>query len=197
MSNKKALECSSRGDKRFSALYAKVLAFGVRDTIENLYQKSKRNSAGRSVGKGQPVDHMVLGGHRYPAAMLTGWYRLLWIRYLDDNPGLVEYARQFDEFTDMFRGKNTINCQADVIRDYIANREQLLQSAKGLLDSIRQTRKTKMKTCINYGDNCVGCSYEYCIDDRRCFGMCGNCVNHGCDNYPQKSVEMYCYVDER
>jgi len=49
MSNKRVLECSSRGDKRFSALYAKVLAFGVRDTIENHYQKSKRNAIGGSV----------------------------------------------------------------------------------------------------------------------------------------------------
>jgi len=194
--NKKVLECSSRGDKRFSALYAKVLAFGINDTIEKHYQRSKRNAARGFVGKGQPVDHMELGNHRYPVAMLTDWYRLLWIRYLDDNPELVEYAKQFDEFTDMFRGKNTINCQADVIRDYIANREQLLQSTKGLLNAIRQARSTEIRMCVNFGENCVGCPMP-CIDERRCrSGDCGTCINHDCDNYPKQSVEMYCYAEK-
>ena len=140
MSSKKSLECSSRGDKRFSAMYAKVEAFGVSDTIENHYQKSKRNAAGGSVRKGQPVDHMVLNGSKFSASMLTDWYRLLWIKYLDGNSALVEYARQFDEFTDMFRGKNTVNCQADVIRDYIADREQLLRSADRLAKELRKMR---------------------------------------------------------
>jgi len=196
MNNNKVLECSSRGDKRFSAMYAKVLAFGINDTIEKHYQKSKRTASGGYVSKGQPVDHMVLGNHRYPVAMLTDWYRLLWIRYLDNNPKLVEYAGQFDEFTDMFRGKNTINCQADVIKDYIANREQLLLSTKGLLNAIREKRSVKIRTCANFGDNCAGCPLP-CIDERRCqSGDCGTCINHGCDNYPQSSVEMCCYVDE-
>lgn len=135
---KKVLECSSRGDKRFSAMYAKVEVFGVMDSIENHYQKSKRDATGNPVKKGQPVDHMVLNHHKFPASMLTDFYRLLWIKYLDKNPELVKYARQFDEFTDMFRGKNTINCQADVIRDYIANRKQLVQSAASLAEELRQ-----------------------------------------------------------
>jgi len=123
----KTLECSSRGDKRFSALYANVEMFGIKDTIENHYQKSKRNAAGGLVKKGQPVDHMVLDGHKFPASMLTSWYRLLWIQYLDNNPELVTFARQFDKFTDMFRGKHTINCQADVIAGYIADNQELMQ----------------------------------------------------------------------
>ena len=39
--NEGILECSSKGDKRFSALYAKVSVNNVLDTIENHYQKSK------------------------------------------------------------------------------------------------------------------------------------------------------------
>jgi len=144
MKDKKVLECSSRGDKRFSAMFAKVEAFGVLDTIENHYQKCKKNDAGGSVRKGQPVDHMVLNCRKFPAAMLTDWYRLLWIKYLDKNPELVEYAKQFDEFTDMFRGKNTINCQADVIRDYIANRERLIQSTNGLTTALRRTKRESL-----------------------------------------------------
>ena len=141
MNNKKALECSSKGDKRFSAMYAKVELFGVTDTIENHYQKSKRDAAGQPVKKGQPVDHMVLNHRKYPAEMLTDWYVLLWVKYLDQNPELVEYAQQFEEFTDMFRAKSTINCQADVIRDYVMNREQLVRSAVGLAKALRKTNK--------------------------------------------------------
>ena len=140
MEKKKVLECSSKGDRRFSAMYAKVEAFGVLDTIENHYQKSKRSADGGSVKKGEPVDHMVLNGSKFPVAMLTDWYRLLWIKYLDANPELVKFAGKFDEFTDMFRGKNTLNCQADVIRDYIANREKLLLSADELVKELRQKR---------------------------------------------------------
>ena len=47
-----------------------------------------------------------------------------------------------------------------------------------------------MRTCINYGANCVGCSFEYCIDDRKCFGMCSRCADIGCDNHPQYAVEL-------
>ena len=147
----KSLECSSKGDKRFSAMYAKVEAFGVIDTIEHHYQKSKRDASGQPVKKGQPVDHMVLNRRKYPAEMLTDWYRLLWVKYLDQNPELVEYARQFEEFTDMFRTKNTINCQADVIRDYVLNREQLIRSADGLSKALRKTneRIEKLKQAVS------------------------------------------------
>ena len=141
MSNKKVLECSSKGDRRFSAMYAKVEVFGVTDSIENHYQRSKRDAKGSPVRKGQPVNHFVLNNRKFPAAMLTGFYRLLWIKYPGKNPELVEYARQFDEFTDIFRGKNTVNCQTDVIRDYIANREQLIESASELTKRLKASSK--------------------------------------------------------
>ena len=137
----KTLECSSRGDTRFSALYAQVEVFGVTDSIENHYQRCKRTANGGQVRKGQPVDHIVLLNSKFPASALTEWYRLLWIKYLDCNPELVAYARLFDEFTDMFRGKNTINCQADVIRDYVTDRAKLLQSCASLSNRLRQIRE--------------------------------------------------------
>jgi len=54
-----------------------------------------------------------------------------------------------------------------------------------------------MNTCTNFGANCVGCDsyFGYCIDDRRCTGICHACINGGCDNHPQ-NVEALCYVDE-
>jgi len=53
-------------------------------------------------------------------------------------------------------------------------------------------------TCINFGDNCVDCP-KSCIDDRRCTGRCGTCINNDCDNHPQNKqqmLEVLCYADE-
>ena len=154
MNEKKCLECSSKGDKRFSAMYAKVMIFGATDTIENHYQRCKRDVVGGPVKKGQPVDHMVVCGRKFPAAMLTDLYRLLWVKYLDTNPALVDYARQFDEFTDMFRGKNTINCQADVIRDYVADRDKLIRSASGLANELKKIKGSIRKNRQMVDDLC-------------------------------------------
>ena len=40
----KILECSTHGDKRFSALYAKVSVYGVYDTIEIIIKNVRKMS---------------------------------------------------------------------------------------------------------------------------------------------------------
>ena len=123
----KSIECSSRGYKKASAMYARVECFGKVDTIEKHYQSVKRDKDGNPVAKGKRVDHIVIYGHKLSPRYLTPFYKLLWAKYLDENKDVVEYLSQFDEFTDMFRGKS-INCQADVIRQYIKEgRKSILQ----------------------------------------------------------------------
>lgn len=118
----KILECSSRGDKRFSAFYAKIKVFGHYDCIENHYQRCKRLSNGDMARKGQKVHYIEIDNgicvHKLEPRFLTAYYKLLWCSYLDLNPELVGYAKQYDDYNDMFKGK-AINCQADVIRQYI------------------------------------------------------------------------------
>lgn len=123
---KEPLECSTKGDKRYSAYYAKVDVFGVVNSIENHYQLSKR------VGNYIPTDVMAVKGvtpthfviNKYGQELvfdvkyLSSWYKLLWYKYLDSNPELVKYAQDFDEFTDMFKG-HSVNCQADIIKQYV------------------------------------------------------------------------------
>lgn len=124
----KTLECSSKGDKRFSAFYAKVSFNGVVDSIENHYQSVKRDENGNKIGKGKKVDHIIINEHKLNPFFLTPFYKLLWVKYLDNNPDLVAYASEFDDFNDMFRGRS-INCQADVIRDYVRyERDYILNS---------------------------------------------------------------------
>lgn len=119
----KILECSSRGDKRFSAFYAKVEVFGKLDSIENHYQSCKRTVDNRPAKKGQKVGQIIFTIPNGPSirlspTYLTAYYKLLWCKYLDNNPELVKYASAYDDYNDIFKGK-AINCQADVIRQYI------------------------------------------------------------------------------
>lgn len=118
----KILECSSKGDKRFSAFYAKINVYGKYDSIEGHYQNCKRDKDGYVAGKGRKVTRVVILKGNEPIELkpiyLTAYYKLLWCCYLDAHPELVEYASAYDDYNDMFRGK-AINCQADVIRQYI------------------------------------------------------------------------------
>jgi hypothetical protein len=133
------LECSSKGDKRFSALYANITVFGRNTNIERHYQGCKRfNDMNISKAKGKKPDYIEINGKSLDVRYLTPWYKLLWVKYLDRNPDLVDYASGFDEFHDIFKGKNTINCQADVIRQYIKQgRESIIQECKDLIDILK------------------------------------------------------------
>ena len=117
----KVLECSSRGDRRFSALYATVTIKDKEQSIEQWYQNAKRTADGKRAGKGKSFDHIIdpFTGDKLPAKDASDLYRGLWITYLSKNPDLVEYASQFDEFHDMFRSSKMENCQADVIEAYV------------------------------------------------------------------------------
>ncbi|GAA4879506.1 hypothetical protein GCM10023310_69600 [Paenibacillus vulneris] len=63
---------------------------------------------------------------------------MLWVKYLDDNPELVEYAKGFDDFNDIFKGKS-LNCQADVVRQYIKQgRESLVEEYQELVEVLKR-----------------------------------------------------------
>lgn len=138
----KILECSSKGDKRFSSLYAKVKVFGKYDSIENHYQLCKRfgDYIPKTWGdcKGRRPAHIHLNGIDMDIKYLTPFYKLLWCKYLDKHPSLVEYAKQFDDFHDMFKG-NSINCQADVIRQYVKKgRASIIEECKELICILKE-----------------------------------------------------------
>lgn len=141
----KILECSSKGDKRFSAFYAKTTVFGKYDSIENHYQSVKCKFDNKKYGvrckKGEHVDYIIIGNKNLHPRFLTPFYKLLWCKYLDENPELVEYAKQFDEFNDMFKG-HSINCQADVIRQYIKEgRKSIIDDCKEFINILKDMKK--------------------------------------------------------
>lgn len=129
------LECSSKGDKRFSAFYAKVEFNGVYDSIENHYQSVKRNAKGLPCRKGERVAYIELLDSKWESSLLTPFYRYLWYKYLSINPGLVAYAKQFDIFNDMFRGK-CINCQADCIRAFVCADKEFYEPIRAIIGMV-------------------------------------------------------------
>lgn len=134
------LECSSKGDKRFSALYAKVTYNGIYDTIEHHYQRAKRKYNGQVVKKGEKPDYMIINNIKLPTKFLTPFYKYLWYIYLIEHKELVEYASSFDSFSDMFRGRNTVNSQADVIEEYIKNKKKIVKDIMVLLPYLKKGR---------------------------------------------------------
>ncbi|MFE8701091.1 DUF6977 family protein [Cytobacillus sp. FJAT-54145] len=137
------LECSSKGDKRFSAFFAWVTIFGVNNSIENHYQLSKRFGTDPAPKhwkecKGKKPTHFVVNGEPFDMELFSLWYKYLWLVFLDKRPDLVAFASQFEDFTDMFRGKS-VNCQADVIKQYVKEgRASLLRDIEPLLTAFQE-----------------------------------------------------------
>lgn len=129
----RVLECSSRGDKRFSAVYAKISIGGKEKSIEEWYQNAKRTKDGKRAGKGNSFHHIVdpFTGLELPAKDAPDLYRGLWITYLSKNPELVKYAEQFDEFSNAFGGEGIENNYNEVIGAYVkGNREHYVEVVK-------------------------------------------------------------------
>ena len=116
---KKVLECSIRGDRRFSSLFAKVTINGKERSIEEWFQDAKRTADGKKAGKGKPFDYIVdpFTGDKLPGKEAQWMYRGLWITYFAKNPELVEYAEQFDEFTNCFNKYRDPESEKDLPRE--------------------------------------------------------------------------------
>lgn len=100
------LECSSKGDKRFSAFYAKING----KSIEEQYQAAKIFEDGSTgltwkEAKGRkPVNHRTV----------SILYKELWKKYLLENPHLLRGLKQQSGLSDMF-GQKGHNCQATIL----------------------------------------------------------------------------------
>lgn len=105
------LECSSKGDKRFSAFYAKV--FGK--SIESLYQAHKIFEDGssdlswRSAKGRKPVN--VEDCRKY--------YSILWIYYFKTNPELLEVIKKYRGFSDIFGQKGHASQAEEIYRIWV------------------------------------------------------------------------------
>jgi hypothetical protein len=100
------LECSSRGDKRFSPFYAMVNG----RSIEEQYQGAKIFEDGSTglhwkKAKGRRAINMN------ECAIL---YEKLWRQYLSERSGLIDILKKASGLSDMFATKGNVN-QAEVL----------------------------------------------------------------------------------
>lgn len=100
------LECSSRGDKRFSAFYARVNGA----SIERTYQAAKiltiagQRSAGWSI-------NVAKGRRAENDAEVRKLYGALWDQYIRENPALLEVLKAASGLSDVFGSPGSV-CQA-------------------------------------------------------------------------------------
>lgn len=100
------LECSSKGDKRFSAFYARIAGRGNR-SLEDLYQAMKRFPDG-STGLGW---REAKGKRAVNSKWCARQYSKLWDEYIDENPDLRPVLMAATGLSDVF-GQPGSCCQA-------------------------------------------------------------------------------------
>lgn len=137
----RVLQVSTRGchlGKQFSAFNAKVLYNGEIKSIEEHYQSAKRFNGEKLLAKqakGKKPTEVNIYGKNYSPTMLTPFYYLLWFKFYSENNELVDRARAYDDYNDMFKG-GSINCQADTLRLYIRNKERYIEIIKPLVKEL-------------------------------------------------------------
>jgi len=100
------LECSSRGDKRFSAFHARIKSIDNK-SIEEIYQYSKILEDG-STGL---TWKQAKGRKAVNQEECSTIYSLLWDEYIDENPELLAVIKNASGLSDMF-GQASHCCQA-------------------------------------------------------------------------------------
>jgi hypothetical protein len=100
------LECSTRGDIRFSAYWARVRSYGNK-TIESIYQGTKVFANGQ---KNLPIK-LAKGRRAINAAACAKLYSELWDAYIREHPDLIEVLRAATGLSDRF-GQIGHVCQA-------------------------------------------------------------------------------------
>ncbi len=100
------LECSTKGDKRFSAFCARIRGRGMK-SIEEIYQAAKIFEDG-STGM---TWKEAKGRQAVNADELAIMYSQLWDEYIDENPHLLEVLRIVSGVSDMFGQRGHV-CQA-------------------------------------------------------------------------------------
>lgn len=109
------LECSSKGQKEFSAFYARIRKRGNR-SIEEIYQAAKVFADGSTGLSWRDAKGKVAVNMQEVAEL----YNQLWLEYLQENPSYIEFLRQYNGYSDIF-GQPGRQCQAVSIAKIMTN----------------------------------------------------------------------------
>lgn len=105
------LECSTRGDKRFSPFYARPSCLGG-FSIEDAYHACKVFEDGTTgLGWREAKDYRLAGHHVVNVDECNQLYAELWDAYIDENPDLLVVLKDASGLSDMF-GREPGPCQA-------------------------------------------------------------------------------------
>lgn len=127
------LECSARGDIRFSSSHIKLKINGIEKTIENWFNDSKKNSNDNPVNRGDPYDYVLdpfTGNKLYETDEIQDMYKGLWVSYLSRNPELVEYASKFASFKDSKYSPTLPIKSSDIVSTYVKDKDAFINSIK-------------------------------------------------------------------
>lgn len=100
------LECSSKGDKRFSAFYARLKGYGGK-SIEEVYQAAKVFEDGSS----RLSWKQAKGRKPVNSGECVDLYGILWNQYIAENPSLISVIIEATGLSDIF-GQEGHCCQA-------------------------------------------------------------------------------------
>lgn len=101
----KILQCYSKGDRRYSAFYAR-LADGR--NIETAYQRAKRDEHGKPYpegqAKGKKCHYLWVMGQNVPCdhKLRHLFYTMLWWIFFMENPSLLTEASTYDAYKDIY-----------------------------------------------------------------------------------------------
>jgi len=120
------LECSTRGDRRFSSSHVKLKIHGEEKTIEDWFISSKRNKFDESLSRGGPYEYVIdpfTGTKLYEKDEINDMYKGLWATYLYRNPELVEYASKYTDFSNSKYSSSIPIISSDIISSYLENKD--------------------------------------------------------------------------
>jgi hypothetical protein len=130
------LECSSRGDKRFSAFHARPESLNGR-SIEEAYQAMKVFADGATGLTWRQAN----GKQAVNMAECQAWYRLWWKDWIREQ-GLRDVLMKATGLSDMFGQPERI-CQATVLwelrSEYILNEFEGQRACKEMFNDLNQT----------------------------------------------------------
>lgn len=105
------LECSTKGDKRFSPFYARPSILGG-FSIEEAYHAAKVFEDGvTGLGWREAKDYRIAGHNVVNQDEVNQLYAELWDEYIEENPHLLVVLKEASGLSDMF-GRPPGPCQA-------------------------------------------------------------------------------------
>lgn len=168
------LECSSKGDKRFSAFYAKVKSKGNK-SIEELYQGFKKfedGSTGLSIKEAK-------GKKAINQEEASKYYTLLWKAYMLENPELIEVISSTSGLSDIF-GQEGHCCQATELWNIRNSYIRKIKPLRVIITGSKTFGYPMDKECINKTQQEIRLLTEQC--HREAINSISHAVNQTCWN---------------